>query len=76
MRIYIYAAEDGTAYAYESLKDLCTDHSLPYSTAKGVLSKSDLFKPRQGGTISKTAVNVCHGRKRPKNARNWAKKEY
>lgn len=74
MRVYIFAAEDGTASAYVSLKDLCADHSIPYSTAKGVLSKSDLFRPRSKGTISKVTLNECYGRKRPKNARNWAQK--
>ena len=73
-RIYVHTAPDGTATPYQTLVDLCREHGLNLSTLRNALQKGNLYRNRQGVTVNDTWIRETEGRKRPGNARNWAKK--
>ena len=73
MRIYIYTPDKGPAEAFQSLRDLCNTYNLTEGTIRNALLRSDHYENRKGETVTRSELIPCEGRKRPGNARNWAK---
>jgi hypothetical protein len=73
-RVYIHTDQDGTATPYQTLTDLCAAHNLTLSTVRNALQKSNLYRNRYEVTVNDTWLRESEARKRPGNARNWAKK--